>query len=399
VYETSALDWWLAAPDGPETVKTGARDALDRAGMPVFPLPRPASWSGASNTVIFAATTGDASNVWELGLSPRTGKVTSEPRKLMAGANESGPSRASTGAIAFHNAEAQRTVWSSLFDLDRGLPKGGLDQVTRGGVRVYPALSNDGRYLLYASDQSDQTNIWKRDLEQGNETLVARLSLAKQTVVYPAFSPADGRIAFTVVHPDEHRLTYVNAPGGELEKVGDSWRTTGWSSNKKMLLTFDANPYQVGLFDLGTHQQLPLLRHPRYDLLYARFSPDNRWVVFLARVSANRGRIAIAPIDGPRPVPESAWITIAEEGIDEWPGWSTDGKTVYFTSRRDGHSCLWGQRIDPISHRPTGDAFSALHIHGRASYRRGGWSGAGGRIALILTEERGNIWLMSRPGS
>ena len=85
--------------------------------------------------------------------------------------------------------------------------------------------------------------------------------------------------------------------------------------------------------------------------------------------------------DGPKPVPESAWITIAEAGADDWANWSPDGKTMYFTSRRDGHNCLWGQRIEASSRRLAGEPFAVQHFHGRVSFQQqGGWSAAGGRI-------------------
>jgi len=62
------------------------------------------------------------------------------------------------------------------------------------------------------------------------------------------------------------------------------------------------------------HQQTPLLKHPDYNLLYARFSSDNRWISFTVRAEPNRARI----VDGPKPVPESAWITIAEAEAEDW---------------------------------------------------------------------------------
>jgi hypothetical protein len=139
------------------------------------------------------------------------------------------------------------------------------------------------------------------------------------------------------------------------------------------------------------------LKHATQNLLYAHFSPDNRWASFTARVAANRGHLNIAPIDGARPIPESAWITIAKEGIDDWIEWSPNGKILYFTSRRDGHWCLWAQRVDAISHRPVGVAFAALHMHTRASYYRGGFSLSGGRIVIVLREDTGDIWMLSPP--
>ena len=133
--------------------------------------------------------------------------------------------------------------------------------------------------------------------------------------------------------------------------------------------------------------------HPNHPLFFGRFSPDNRWVSFTIRDE----RIAIAPADGPKPVPESVWIPIEQSDSEDWADWSPDGRTLYFPSARDGHNCLWGQRLDASSHRPVGEAFAVQHFHGRASYRSSdGWSAAGGRIAVVLVEESGNIWMMSR---
>ena len=88
-------------------------------------------------------------------------------------------------------------------------------------------------------------------------------------------------------------------------------------ATKKTLLTFGGNPYQISLLDVASHRQTLVLKHPSYHLLYGRFSPDNRWVAFTARIEASRAQIVIAPLDGPKPVPESAWIAIADVGIDD----------------------------------------------------------------------------------
>jgi Tol biopolymer transport system component len=111
-------------------------------------------------------------------------------------------------------------------------------------------------------------------------------------------------------------------------------------------MVFGGNPYHIDVLDLASHRQTPFLIHPSRPLLFGRFSPDNRWVSFTIRDEPNRGRIAIAPADGPKPVPESVWITIEQSDPEDWPDWSPDGKTLYFPSARDGHNCLWGQRLE-----------------------------------------------------
>jgi Tol biopolymer transport system component len=235
-----------------------------------------------------------------------------------------------------------------------------------------------------------------RELANGKEASVASSSFVQ---AFPVSDASGGRLAFSVYEKDK-RAVYVTTPGGEPEKLCEGClRATDWSRDEKTLLVFGGSPYQINVLDVASHRQTPLLKHPTYNLLYGRFSPDNSWVSFTARIEANRARIAIAPVDGPKPVPEGAWITIAEAGAIDFANWSPDGKTLYFFSRRDGHYCLWGQRIEASSHRPVGEPFAVLHLHGRVYLGSYGWSAAGGRVAMALLEDTGNIWMMSHSGA
>jgi hypothetical protein len=57
---------------------------------------------------------------------------------------------------------------------------------------------------------------------------------------------------------------------------------------------------------------------------------------------------SIAPIDGPKPVPESAWIAIAEVGPGDWADGSPDGKTLYDTSRKMEMTACGGSGSEPV---------------------------------------------------
>jgi len=396
LYDSSSLDWWLGSPQGGQATKTGAYDVLVRAGLAADSIPAPSCWSSDTNIVTFPAPAGDAANLWQIGLSPRTSQVKGPPGRLTAGSDdESSPSCASTGALAFDNRESQSNIFFLPFDLNHGKPAGAWEQITRGpAIRGFPSFSKNGSSLAFYSNQAGQTNIWKRDLTTGNESMVASSSLLQR---YPVVSPSGGRIAFAVNEKDETRTVYVAAPDAEPEKVCEGCtRATDWSSDEKTLLIYGGTPFQVHLLDLATHRRTPLLKHPTYGLLYGHFSPDGRWISFTVRTAPNRARLAIAPYQGPRPIPESAWINIADAWIEDWANWSPDGRTLYFPSARDGHRCLWGQRIDAVSHRPVGEPFSAWHFHGRAFYQQDGWWTAGRRIAIALRENTGNIWMISR---
>jgi serine/threonine protein kinase/Tol biopolymer transport system component len=414
-FDNSAIDWWLVAADGSQAVRTGTFEMLLRAGLrvpfavsnagPDGIIPKPGCWSAVGRTVIFSTSPDvsantlwghEAENLWEIGVSPQTGHVAGVPRKLTTGtADESYPACSSGGALAFAAVDTRRDVWSRPIDLDRGTSKGILERVTMGPARrELPSLSNNGRYVAFVSSQSGQSNIWRRELATGKESIVASSSFAQR---YPAINGSGTRIAYSSYEKDK-RVIYMATPGEPPDKLcEDCLQATSWSRDEKKLLVFGGNPYQINILDLASHQQTPILKHPRYSLLYARFSPDNRWVSFTVRTEPGHARVMIAPLDGPKPVVESAWITIAEVLAGESASWSPDGRTLYFISGMDGHNCLWGQRLEPSSHRPVGPAFAVQHLHGRVFYSDevNGWSAAGGRIVMLLTENLGNIWLMS----
>ena len=410
-YDSTALDWWLVAANGDQAVRTGTYEAFIRAGLrdrnfdgsaisptPYPTLPAPACWRADTSSVLFPDLGGDTNNIWEIGMSPETGKVSGAPRRLTAGAgNELEPACASGDAFAFTNAETVGDVWSLPFDLDRGKSVGTLERITQGRARrENPSLSGDGRYVAFVSNQSGPLNIWLRELATGSESQVASSQLVQR---YPIVNASGGRIAFSVFENGK-RFVYVSAPGGVPEMLCDGClRPQDWSRDGKSLLALGGSPFHFYALDVAYHRQALLLTHPNHNLLYGRFSADNRWVTFTARMQPGHARIMIAPADGPKPIPESAWIQIAEERDEDWANWSPDGKTLYFTSARDGHTCLWAQRLDANSHRPVGEAFAVQHFHGRASYQQNGWWSAAGRIVVVLNERTGNIWMMSRSGA
>jgi Tol biopolymer transport system component len=408
-YESSGIDWWLVSTNDGRAVRTGAYDALVRAGFhprgfadhpftPYATVPIPSCWLANPSRVIFSTESGDTGDLWEAGLSVDTGKMSGEFRRLTVGAgNEVEPTCVAGDSLAFTNLEMRRDIWSLPFDLRQGRPTGVLERITQSPAsREHASLSSDGRYVAFASAQSGAPNIWLRDLATGKESHVASSSLVQR---YPVINASGSRIAFSVYEQNGKRSVYVVTQGGAAEKLCEGClRATDWSQDEKTLLIFGGSPYQINILALVSRQQTVLLKHATWNLLYARFSPDNRWVSFTARTQPNHAYIMIAPVDRPKPVPESAWIKIAEGAAEDWANWSPDGKILYFTSARDGHFCLWGQRIEAISHHRAGDPFAVQHFHGRVSYQQRGWSAAAGRIAMVLVEDTGTIWIMSRSG-
>lgn len=158
--------------------------------------------------------------------------------------------------------------------------------------------------MAFASTQSSRGyNIWVRDLATGKETDVASSSFVQR---FPVISPNGSKVAFSRYEYSK-RVVYVSAVRGVPEKLCEGClRATDCSPDQTKLLMFGGNPYQINFLDIASHQQTVLFKQLTENLLYARFSPDNRWVSFTARVQPDRAWIMVAPLDGPKPIPESA---------------------------------------------------------------------------------------------
>jgi Tol biopolymer transport system component len=321
-----------------------------------------------------------------------SGRVKGIARRLTTDTGADWEASCAANTIAFTSSHVVRDIWSTPFDFDRGVPTGQLSRLSEGPVnRAMPSLSANG--LVAFMDNFGLANIWTRELDNGKESILARSSIVQR---YPVSSPSGRRIAFSVYERDK-RLVYISTPGASPEILCEGClRATDWSRDEKKVLIFGGNPYQIRVLDIESRSQKVLVRHPQFHVLYGRFSPDNRWISFTARVQPDRGRIFIARCDSNAPVPESGWIPIADVAPDDYANWSPDGGALYYTSARDGYSCLWAVQIDAESRRPSGEPFAVQHFHGLLTFSHGGWSIGSGRIALTLRKTSGNVWTMAR---
>src|SRR6185295_11029025 len=112
-------------------------------------------------------------------------------------------------------------------------------------------------------------------------------------------------------------------------------------------------------------------------------------------------RLWVAPLDSEHPVPPERWIPITENtAIDREARWSPDGGALYFTSNRDGFTCIWAQRLDPGTKRPVGRPVALRHFHtSQLGFTLGdsgmfGLSIGGDRMVISLGQTTGNIWLI-----
>ena len=133
----------------------------------------------------------------------------------------------------------------------------------------------------------------------------------------------------------------------------------------------------------------------------ARYSPDHRWVSFVAQRLHRSGTVEIG-IVAESSNRATTWTRIAGDHISpDKPRWSPDGRTLYFLSQGpDGYFNLWGVAIDPARGEQSGKPFQVTHL-GSPRWRidpdmaRADMDVASGKLVLPMQSVKGSIWLLS----
>ncbi len=410
------VDDWYIVPidDGGAARALGASDFFLRHGLVgpyglvlvgIVPEVSP-----RGDTLLFTATTGGSTNLWQASISPKTGLFSGEPEQLTFLASEGGfefqsPSAALSGNVlrlAFWNVTANVDLWSLTLEANQGRSLGQMKQLTRGAaVEQWASLSGDGSTMAYNVRTRSNWDVWLMDLKTGRQSpLVAGPSAE----LWAKITDDGRRVAYALEDGKKqeiYTLTLGSAvPEKMCENCTEPW---DWSSDGQYLLYRSGLPRKIGVLGSTAGPQI-VLQHAEYSLNVPRFSPDNRWIAFSAGRSGVSGTVLfIAPFRGASEVPFGEWRIISDTSdiFVGAAGWSPDGNLVYFMSDRDGFRCFWAQRLDAATKRPQGPPLEVQPFHhaqvrsSSAQWQPGmaGTSMAGGRLAFTRVETRGNIWM------
>jgi Tol biopolymer transport system component len=394
------VDWYVVPVDAAgKPVKTGFSSATGRLGSMSGPI-YPEGW--LDGQALFSARYSDSMELCQIPLFPRNGQVTGPPQRLTFGTGmERFPGGAARGQLVFASLTSSINVWSLPVDDALGQVTVPLQQITYGAAAKYrPSLSRDGRKLTFDLG----SNVFVKDLGSGKET-----ALTTTQSLYPSWSADGSKIAYSAARGRKMQIDVVDAGGGVPETVCDDcgFAPAGWSSDSSKIIYDWGVPQTVRLLDLPTGEKVELLQRPGFAVTQASFSPDDRWICFLAGVGPNRNRVYIVQFRAGTAAPESEWIGITDGGAFEGqPRWSPDGNLVYFVSNRDGFRCIWAQRLHTLTKRPVEAPFAVYHFHSaRRSLTNVGNVGLVGlgvsrdRLVFNLGELTGNIWMGNRKGS
>ena len=371
------------------------------------------TWNSSGTAIYFCRRFGGASNLWRMTVNPRLEKAVSVER-LTTGSgfdmdlavSRDGKNLAFTGKSSFIRA------WLFPFDPNNGTVSGVGRPVTSAGMEAWlVALSPDSSRLVFGGNRSGKFTLWQKTVDGGPETPIliddshgryfAQWSPDGTHLAYPRIDLANREIQVSTWSSADHTEAQVTSP------ISSNLNVSQWSPDGRSLLAtfFSENKrseiWQVPLDANSTGAPTPrkLLSDPSLDLFQANFSPDGRWISFLAVSNKAGGLLAltiyVAPSKGGK------WIPITDgKHWDDKPRWSPDGKTVYFISNRGGFFNVWGIHLDPLKGQPIGNPFPVTSFNRPNlmipnNIQEVELSLSRAHLALTAEQSSGSIWILS----
>jgi len=385
-------------------------------------------WARSGKFLYFEGTSRGVSNIWRVTVEPDTLRWIDGPERLTTD-NEQDTNLAVSAdgkRLAYTISKQTTRIWLFPFDSNAGQVKGQGQPVTDIEVEAsFADLSPDGKKLAFISHMygMGRQELHVKSLVDKQDNVLAADDNYRY---YPRWSPDSTRLAYSRFHSIDQQISgEVNPPFGTTKagpivmldtRHGDEQLITSqgqwldymydWSPDGEWILasTNRASPerWQICLFPLraaphAEDEMRVVASDPENSLWTPRFSPDGRWICYIAQKAkeANTSVIYVVPSQGGTP----ARIT-RENGWCDWPRWSQDGKTIYFISNYNSSFLnVWGIHFDPLQGVATGEPFRVTNFEspGQMIFTKIAFTEMAinkNRLALPVTDVSGSIWML-----
>jgi len=221
----------------------------------------------------------------------------------------------------------------------------------QAGQELFPSLSPDGNYFVYASPASGNWDIYLQRLGGKNPINLTKDSAADDT--QPALSPDGRQIAFRSER-DGGGLFVMGATGESVRRVAGFGYFPAWSPDGRQIACStqsverpDSRRFTSRVFVVSLSTGLSrFLTQEGGDAVQPQWSPHGHRIAYwgVAGASSQRDIWTAPAAGGGNPVPVTNDVHL------DWnPVWSPDGKYLYFSSDRAGAMNLWRVRMDEQS--------------------------------------------------
>jgi Tol biopolymer transport system component len=266
----------------------------------------------------------------------------------------------------------------------------------------------DGSKVAYRAVRAGRNELWERSVDGGRERLL--LSSPDWKLVKPRWSPDGAKLAFlrcgTEGGPPVLALLNTDGSGEraltkpeELEMLASDWSNSGESilgscrfgpsdrySTCVLPVSGNASPGRVRV----------IASDPKRNLFNQRFSPDQRWITFLAHDLRYNSTSTVYVI----PAAGGAWRAMTDgAAFDDKPRWGPDGRVLYCVSNRDGVKNVWGRRFDNTNGTTIGEPFPVTSFRSpqfliSPQAVQMDIAVTATHLLVPMSESRGDVWML-----
>jgi Tol biopolymer transport system component/DNA-binding winged helix-turn-helix (wHTH) protein len=382
-------------------------------------------WNPAGTALFVEATVEGVAAIWRVPVDPAT-LAWQTPVRLTTGLASADRAAVSPDGmrLAFTSAQSTTQAWVFPFDVNGRRSPGQGRAITDEDATVGAiSLARDGSALFYVEQRPGhpESRGMRTDVATGETRAIVGKTCGGplgsrngRLVVYelerPSHAPGRNRERGADL---EYALAIRDLEGNE--RLLAPWRRgafmpTDWSVDDRAVLGTAmkiayTGPAQLAEWPTSESQvDAPsriLLSSPTTQFWQGRYSPDHRWVSFVAvRLDGDRPvELGIAPANSRE---AASWTRVAaDHAWPDKPRWSADGRTLYFLSSASGGFVnVWGVHIDPASGTQQGAPFQVTQFnsprwHIERDMERCDLDLTKGRLVLPMRIVKGSIWVMT----
>jgi serine/threonine protein kinase/WD40 repeat protein len=396
--DPKSRDWWVVPIDGGEPVRTHAIEKLGLATIVQFP----AGWSGTSLYYV-SGTTIDGINIFKAEIDPKSLAITGPAANITTGPGmKLFLTVLPDGRIFFTEMTAAMNAWSIAAQTDEAIVSARPQKLTQDRMQNFgPTVSRDGTRAAFSAFGGVRTfkfEVRIMDLRSGEET---KIPIQGTSVNQDARLSPDGTLLAYRDRVEGKAVTFVvDRHGATPRPLCEGGFVTGFfPANDAALVRF--KPDELVRLDISSGERKVVLSSPGEGIADACLSPDGQWIAWHAGEPDGRTAVRITPVDGPGDGTRQA-ITIAE--ADDFlgsPGWSPNGRWLYYLSEQNGRCSIMARELDPRTRVPLGEereVFTTTESRLWLNFPKGNGaiSVAADRILFEGSAMTGNIYL-ARP--
>ena len=299
---------------------------------------------------------------------------------------------ASTSRIAYARFSVRTSIWSLPIPTNPPVTTAGATRHTNANETIEQVtVSPDGKWLLYDSDLTGNSDIFRLSLAGGEPE---RLTTDPADDFSPVASPDGKEVAFHSWRGGSRDIYVMRLDGGGIQQVTHTPHQEAlvqWSPDGKAL-AFTRVETGDGIWivrrDASGRWGEPVQRRVGGSL--PTWSPDGHWLAFLTEVRG--GSLHIIPVDSG---PERTIIDASPAGgalapVTIWaPVWAPDGNIYLQRQDARGNATFWSVspaggparllvRYDPALHASSRGALSVGH----------------GRLYFVSEDRQSDVWVM-----